>query len=283
MIKSYIELNEDEIKGVEKYLKNKSITNIKEHYGGKVYNHGEGVLFYINNNNVLGSVRVVLEAIKHLNVIYIHFLDVDNNVNNKFEIVKELLKAAINMSENKGVSKILFGVRDKEILEIVEKLGYTPSYNTYKMILEDSKIIGETLDIINLTEENKMEYLNIFNKSFSDMPHGSYYEIEDVEESLRDNSSNSYWLVSDNNKSIGVMNIDIENNIGSFDIGICNEYRGLGYGKKILETAINFLNKSKVDKVTLTVIEKNSRALNMYLNRGFKVDYVISYWIVIKE
>lgn len=34
------------------------------------------------------------------------------------------------------------------------------------------------------------------------------------------------------------------------------EYRGKGYGKKLLETAIQFLNEKEVEEICLTVIEK---------------------------
>lgn len=114
------------------------------------------------------------------------------------------------------------------------------------------------------------------------MPHGCYYEMDDIENYLNDNSENRYYLVRDNNKSIGFMNTEIEDKIGRFDIGLCSEFRGKGYGKRLLETAIYTLNKANVDKVTLTVIEKNSIALNMYLKRGFVIDNILSHWIEIK-
>lgn len=286
MIKEFRNLNGDEIREVQLYLNSlekndKSIPQIKEEFNTKVYNFGEGILFFFRDNKVVGSVKVILEAIKHLKVVYIHFLTVANNVENKVHIVSELLTSAINIGKYKGGSKILLGVRDEKILKLLNELGYIPSYNSYKMKLENRKTTSEPLDLINLSEKNKEEYLNIFNKSFSDMPHGCYYEIEDIEKYLNDNSENRYYLVKDKNKLIGFMNIEIENKVGSFDIGLCNEFRGLGYGKRLLETAIYTLNGVNVDKVTLTVIEKNSIALNMYLKRGFVIDDILSHWIEI--
>ena len=135
---------------------------------------------------------------------------------------------------------------------------------------------------MSVSEKNKEEYLNVYNKSFSDIPHGRYFEMGDVDQYLNDNSENRYYLVKDKNKLIGFMNIEVENKVGSFDIGLSNEFRGIGYGKRLLETAIYTLNEVNVDKVTLTVIEKNSIALNMYLKRGFVVDSILSHWIEIK-
>lgn len=288
MIKAFRDLNEDEIRLVQLYLNSlekndKSIEQIKEEFKTKVYNFGEGILFYFKDNNVVASVKVVLEAIKHLKTVYIHFLSVADNLENEAYIVDELLKFAINLGEVKGGSKILLGVRNEKILKLLNELGYSPSYNAYKMKLENRKTISEPLELIKLSDNNKEEYLNVFNKSFSDMPHGCYYEIDDIEKYLKDNSENRYYLVRDKNKVIGFMNIDIDNKIGSFDIGLCNEFRGEGYGKRLLETAIYTLNEAKVNKVTLTVIEKNSVALNMYLKRGFEIDNILSHWIEITQ
>lgn len=288
MIKRFIDLSMDEIREVQLYLNSlekndKSISEIQMELNTKVYNFGEGILFYFNNNKVVGSVKIVLEAIKYLSTAYIHFLTIDDNVDNEIDIAKELLISAIKIAEDKSSSKILLGVRDEKILKLINKLGYVPSYNAYKMKLKNRKVIREPLELINLSEKNKEEYLNVFNKSFSDMPHGCYYEIDNIERYLNDTSDNRYYLVRDKDESIGFMNIQIDNNIGSFDIGLCNEFRGIGYGKRLLETAIYTLNKANVDNITLTVIEKNSVALNMYLKRGFVIDNILSHWIEIKK
>ena len=84
----------------------------------------------------------------------------------------------------------------------------------------------------------------------------SYYEMYDIENCLDNTSENPYYLVTDKGILIGCINIQIESNVGIFDIGLCKEYRGAGYGKRLLETAIDILNKAKVDDITLVVIEK---------------------------
>lgn len=284
MIKSFIELNVDENREVQIYLNsiqksNRSISEIKAEFNTKVYNFGEGVLFYFRDNRVIGSVKIVLEAIKYLSTSYIHFITIAENVEDEVHIVNELIQFAINIAESKGCSKILLGVRDERIVKLLNELGYSISYNAYKMKLEDRIIRSEPLELINLSEENKKDYLKVFNKSFSDMPHGCYYEMDDIENYLKDTSENRYYLVTDNKKLIGFLNIEVENSIGSFDIGLCREYRGLGYRKRLLETAINVLNKANVDNVKLIVIEKNTVALNMYLKRGFVIDDILSHWI----
>ena len=61
--------------------------------------------------------------------------------------------------------------------------------------------------------------------------------------------------------------------------GTLKEYRGKGYGKKLLETAIQYLNEKQVEEICLTVIEQNDIAYKMYKKRGFKVYHKLSDWI----
>ena len=86
-------------------------------------------------------------------------------------------------------------------------------------------------------------------------------------------------MVKDDDNIIGFMNSVIENDEGMFDIGLCKQYRRKGFGKRLLETAIYFLNSKNVKKISLIVIEKNKVAHEMYKKRGFYKEKTISYWI----
>ncbi|MEG2539271.1 MAG: GNAT family N-acetyltransferase [Clostridium sp.] len=286
MIKRFLDLNEYEIEQVQLYINridrsNKSIEDIKEGFNNKVYNFGEGVLYYFEDSRVCGSVRVVLECVKNIGTSYIHFLSINSDLKNKLLVVDKLIKAGINLAREKGSTNILIGIRDEEMLKIANKLGYRESYSSYNMELKNREIRYLPFELVELSQENRIEYLDVYNRSFSDMPHGSFYELEDVEKCLSNNDSNKYYLVVENRNTIGFLKTEIEDGVGSFDIGLCKEYRGKGYGKRLLETAIHKLNEANADKVTLTIIEKNSVALNIYLKRGFEISNRIGYWIEI--
>lgn len=59
--------------------------------------------------------------------------------------------------------------------------------------------------------------------------------------------------------------------------------RGKSYGKRLLETAINFLNSKNVQEICLIVITRNTLAYNIYKKRGFEEKQLISDWFVINE
>ena len=83
-------------------------------------------------------------------------------------------------------------------------------------------------------------------------------------------------------KIMTVQDTTIKGKQGTFDIGLSSKFRGKGYGKRLLETAIDFLESKDIENVYLIVIETNKIAYKMYKKRGFKEDKVLSYWISLK-
>jgi GNAT superfamily N-acetyltransferase len=287
MIKEYINLNEEEKKLAFNFVsrndKGMTLDKFNTMFGSKVYNYGRGVLFYFNNGKVVGKINIVLEVVEKLKTVYIHFLDLLDVSEDNIKIAEKLIEKAVLIANKYNAESILLGERNVIQLKLLEKLGLNNSYRSLKMNLDDVSLKAPLLDLIPLTNDNKEKYLVTFNDSFNDMPHGSCLDISGVLEYIeKADICNHYFMVSKNEKIIGFMNCSIENGEGSFDIGLCKEYRGVGYGKSLLETAINFLNNQNVDKIFLIVIQENSKAYTMYKKRGFKEESTLSYWIKIK-
>ncbi len=59
--------------------------------------------------------------------------------------------------------------------------------------------------------------------------------------------------------------------VGEFGISVLKEYWGLGIGKEVLKTLIEWAHQSKViRKINLFVLTSNQRAINLYKGLGFK-------------
>lgn len=287
MIKSYIKLNYGEKELVSQFInrreqEKKSLLEIEKNIKTEIYGYGEGALFYFDNGIVLGKIYVILEVAEVMETVYIHSVDILESLNSKETILKELLKEGELLACKYNATKILLGIRDEEVLKVAENVGLYCTYSAYTMILEDRRIKEEGLGLVKLSINNLGEYIEVYNKSFMDMPHGTYIDEKEAKEYLdKVNDNNGYFMVSVDGVNIGFMNVNIDNNEGFFDIGLCKEYRGQGYGKRLLETAIDFLKKKNVEKICLTVIEKNNVAYEMYKKRGFKVYKKLSSWIEI--
>lgn len=287
MIKGYLELNDLEKDEVYKFENRnsenkKSLEEIEKIFNNKANGYGEGSLFYFVDFKLLGKINIILEACEELGKVYINSVDILENIKDKKQVVENLINGAITVSRKHNPISIFLGANNEEILNIFEELGYKREYVSFKMSLEDRSLRGEILDLVSLNNENKYKYLEVINKSFSDMPHGAYHYISDIENYINiSNENNNFFMVVKDNEIIGFLNVEIEKGKGLFDIGICKEYRGRGFGKALLETAIDFLNKKTIEKIELYVIEKNYKAYNMYKKRGFKEEEVLRHWMEI--
>lgn len=282
MIKNFLELNNDEkILALEFIKENEntdlSLSQIEKELTDKICNYSEGILFYFDENEVVGKVSVILEVVDKLETIYINKV-VCPNYNKK--ILRELINNSLVFANKYNAKKVLLGIRSDNLLKLAQDIGLKRSYSSFNMVLSNREKVNDVLDKIRLSKENIEEYVDVYNKSFMDMPHGTYIEIEEAKRYLKNKNDNEdYFIVLDKGESIGFLNTIIKDKKAFFDIGLIKEYRGKGYGKKILETAIQFLNEKQVEEICLTVIEKNSIAYEMYKKRGFKVYNKLSDWI----
>lgn len=287
MIKSYLELSCDEKDKLLVFLnrnnENVALSEMRKMFENKVYGNGDGILVFKKDNKVICVGRVVLKEIPLTGIAYIHFLDILESLPNKKEVIKEMINECYKKAEEYNANKILLGFRKKETTEMLHKIGFDADYAAKIMTLQDRTKKEKVLNIEEINKENKLEYMRLYNESFNNMPHGASLDEEEANEYLNENNTgNNYFIVSNSKENIGVLNTTIKGKQGTFDIGLSSKFRGKGYGKRLLETAIDFLESKDIENVYLIVIETNKIAYKMYKKRGFMEDRVLSYWISLK-
>lgn len=108
-----------------------------------------------------------------------------------------------------------------------------------------------------------------------------YYDKRDV--NVIQNHIVTLITVDDSmNNIIGYGHLDADSNIW---LGICilKNYRGKGYGNKIMEKLISIAYTHQVEKITLTVDKTNKSAIMLYNKFGFIIDKeCTSYYIMSK-
>ena len=105
---------------------------------------------------------------------------------------------------------------------------------------------------------------------------------ENIEEifALMDDSSTTYLAEIEGN-IIGKIRIDTSDNEGSiYGFGVLPDFRGRGYGREILCSAIDILKKKHLDSIFLEVATENKNALGLYESCGFEQVSVMDYYIV---
>jgi ribosomal protein S18 acetylase RimI-like enzyme len=69
--------------------------------------------------------------------------------------------------------------------------------------------------------------------------------------------------------------------VGALGIGIRKAYRGMGIGKRLMQTAIEDATKKGVERIELSVFENNQSAISLYLKLGFKVEGKVEKFVKI--
>lgn len=62
------------------------------------------------------------------------------------------------------------------------------------------------------------------------------------------------------------------------NLGILEEYRGLGYGEKLVRYLINFCNRENITDVHIRVEKKNYKAISLYYKIGFREYNSLTTW-----
>ena len=102
--------------------------------------------------------------------------------------------------------------------------------------------------------------------------------------SLSCNSSNQRFMILDDSlRSIGMSNlININFKDGNAEHGLLidKNYRGQGYGYKVVIAMMNYaFNELRLNRLETTIIANNTPSLNLFLNKcGWKKEGVLRQW-----
>ncbi len=272
MIKSYLNLTTSERYRVLEFYNThcnplETLDTLHKKFNTINTHHGEGVLFYFENNRILIMCSIILKEVTLLNTAYIHnFIVVPNSISQ----LKDVLEHAKQLVKKKGGKELYLGSND---LSLYRALNLAPMYRSLELTLKkDTATRALPLKIV--TEENAPHYLDIYQQSFYPIPHASSLELDELLEQLKQSPK---FIVYLNDEAIGFINFEITETDVFFDIGLLPEYQKKGLGLALLETAITNLRPYKLP-IKLIVIEKNEAAYHLYLHHGFKKTKTISYW-----
>ena len=287
MIKNYLELSKIEaeklIDFINRNIENKlSFEDMDKQFKAEEYGYGRGVILKINEEHIAGKIQIILKECSKKGIAYAVNLDINENVDNKKIAAGELIEEVKNIAKKYGAREIFLGARDNKMIRILNSLNLNKQYSAIRMTLADRKIRYAPLKLVNLSENNKKEYLAIYNDAFEEVPNGTTLTEIEIDDYINKADENKYYyIVLINTTMAGFLEFNIKDGVGEFDLGLIKAARGKGYGKQLLETAINFLNSKEVTEISLTVITKNTLAYNMYKKRGFKENKLISDWFIL--
>lgn len=283
MIKNYLELNKLEVEKFIQFInrnkKNKlSFEDIDNEFKSEEFDFGRGVIFNIKGQDIIGMALIILKECNKKGIAYIIKLDINESFEDKLTALSEIIEESKNIAKKYGAREIFLGTKDDTIIKNLNTLNIEKQYSAVRMTLENRRVKYSPLSLVKLSEENKKEYLTIYNDAFKEVPNGETLTESEIYEYIKKTDGNNHYIAIINNKMVGFLQFNIKDGVGEFDLGLIESARGKGYGKIILETAISFLNSKKVKEIGLIVITKNTLAYDMYKKRGFKESKLVSDW-----
>ncbi len=163
-------------------------------------------------------------------------------------------------------------------IEFIKSVCDGYAHSEYDMILNIDnfqKLKSERLKLRKVTRDDASEIARqnsiYFNMEFS--------EEENIE--TEGGYKNITYMAENEGGAVGKVRIELNNKLGGiYGLGVMPEYRGLGFGRKILSMAIEELLKHKAGSIFLQVLTNNKNALNLYKSCGFEERYTMDYYVI---
>lgn len=135
------------------------------------------------------------------------------------------------------------------------------------------EIIGEEVQKLEGCLQSLAEYHNEVSTNFKgSYPSRSYEDtLRLFEKSLTEKTSR-IAVIEENGNIVGFCKIDLHNENGRLDyLVVQKRYRKKGYGKALMDWAMQLFEKSNVHYIEVKVVDGN-RAIHLYEKYGFKVN-----------
>ncbi len=98
---------------------------------------------------------------------------------------------------------------------------------------------------------------------------------------LFDDPSRRFYLATLHGKPVGCLRLDdMGDQVGMYAFEIRVGYRGLGYGRQMLEEAIRTIRAETQKRVMLDVETGNTNAIGLYRSCGFEVKTTYDYYVL---
>lgn len=191
-----------------------------------------------------------------------------------------LLSSAKQMMKTTEISNILFCVEPhcKSASEFLKSFQPIPlERSEYRLVHSGITNPPESPDLLTqlVNQHNKDICLELTDAIFL-MGKG---ENDNFIENAVQSPSRDAYLAFWKNEPIGTFNLNYEDNTAFlYGFGIHPSFQHKGYGKQLLELALN-LAFEKSNQVILDVDSSNQSAYNLYIHNGFSVDFQVDYYL----
>ena len=130
---------------------------------------------------------------------------------------------------------------------------------------------------LNIRQANKQDLEAIVSILATDS--GNVESISQWVAKLFEEPTSRFYLVTLNEKPLGCFRLDfMSDQVGIYAFEVHMGYRGLGYGRQMLEEAIRTIRSESRKRIMLDVETDNTTAIGLYLSCGFEIKTTYDYF-----
>ena len=166
--------------------------------------------------------------------------------------------------------------------EFIKSTGACYEHSEYEMFLRNNPKQDRLLSNVVLRKANNNDAREIAYQN------SIYFDSEYKDENIKmpedeEKCGMIIYIAEIGDKIIGKVNLEVSNGVGGiFGLGVIPDYRSKGYGREILNGAIEKLTARNSKEIMLQVATKNNKALSLYKSCGFVETSNMDYYQISK-
>ena len=193
-------------------------------------------------------------------------------------IFKSLLTAAKEVCQQRNAQKLILVCEhfSKSGLAFVNALGAHHEYSEHEMVLGTFRE-RRNYSSLHIRQANSSDLDAIVSVLATDS--GNVESVNRWVAKLFEEPTSRFYLATLDQKPLGCLRLDfMSDQVGIYAFEVRLGYRGLGYGRQMLEEAIRAISAETQKRIMLDVETDNTNAIGLYLSCGFEIKTTYDYY-----
>lgn len=186
-------------------------------------------------------------------------------------VSKEVKEAGRNYLNSKAAflqpdGSLKYGINNNTSTLVVYNLSYTLNHPIFITVEElQSKDYDEAISVSVRIKQDT-------NSHATDMTATELIKSEKDKILKFTAKPNLYLIGKVDKKIVGILRVESTGKTGAFGIGLLPEYRGKGYGNRLIHVMLSKLRREGYTSIYLNVDKSNTKAIDLYKRNGFILD-----------
>jgi len=194
-------------------------------------------------------------------------------------IFSALLTAAKEECQQRGVQKLILVCEhtSQSGQTFVNSIGVHHEYSEHEMVLGTFRERRNFHKGLHIRQANSSDLDVIVSILATDS--GNIESINQWVAKMFEEPTSRFYLATFEGKPLGCLRLDyMTDQVGIYAFEVRLGYRGLGYGRQMLEEAIRSVRSESQLRIMLDVETDNTNAIGLYLSCGFEIKTTYDYY-----